>query len=889
MSAPTQKDIRMMHLVNLMSIAYADGQITQEENDVLVDIAQELDLTEEEFDNCVEYWKNTDENEIPIAIPDEDDTATFMGDFIRVMASDGKIEDEEESYLQNIAEQFGISEDDFRSYLLMSYLSAGSANADNGQDTEEETTEENTESGEVNDFFNFDFDNISFDEPSISLGKMRLKSKELEKAFDCLFPLIVSEDEEDEEEEDPYDWFSIIPGTDTRLFRITPEQLEKVKEAADKEDCVAQYVLGRYHQVVKPDEDSLEKAQKLLEAAAENLSDADWALAMRYLYGYHGPVSFKHYQELIDEAINYNSFTALRQKLHDVIHGEHGFFSPNPKAAIQVINDYLEDEDDNYGEKYPFLYDLLGDAYHKIGNKEKADECYEKAEELGYFEAAAHRFINRVEGPDKDFYRETFDFILSFGCDEDERCPGCFLLRGLENAYHYDKEEKEERRKELSEKIRKDLETAYDLGEGDAAYYLGLYHYEGKYGFEKNNREAWSWFSKGQNRESGLAYAGTARMITEGIKPSNMPSNYLEYLQINALRRGAMEVLPAVIESYKAGKFDPLAQEIEENYLPLVNQEENLATIPAVFTLSPDGKAVIYKMEKAEWNKMPTIIGAKRLAPVCNDALDKLAKDAGFTDRLAIWIDIEAPRKGLPVNVMASKLSQGLISGTVAFTLVDNLYEETPFFGGDEAVNVINALDAELIEVITDLSKIKETKRTESEFDAEDDNALLSLLGAGELKDALGEDFVKELVGGFATSKGTKKKSGGPNQGYIARIEADGKAHILKSTPGMLSVFEASTYDPARLKSLYDLGTKMGLPGRLTLWTDNSALRQNHVMESMHPKNSIGTKWCQGLVADNFFVALEDERFSVTLFDDLEQLKQVSIALGVKKENIILD
>ena len=190
-----------MHLVNLMSIAYADGQITQEENDVLVDIAQELDLTEEEFDNCVEYWKNTDENEIPIAIPDEDDTATFMGDFIRVMASDGKIEDEEEGYLFHIAKQFGISEDDFRSYLLMSYLSAGSANADNGQNSEEESTEENTESGEVNDFFNFDFDNISFDKPSISLGKMRLKSKELEKAFDCLFPLIVSEDEEDEEED----------------------------------------------------------------------------------------------------------------------------------------------------------------------------------------------------------------------------------------------------------------------------------------------------------------------------------------------------------------------------------------------------------------------------------------------------------------------------------------------------------------------------------------------------------------------------------------------------------------------------------------------------------------------------------------------------------------
>ena len=71
MAAPTEKQIRMMHLVNLMSIAYADGEITQEENNLLINIAQALDLTEEEFDICVEPWKNTDENDLPVSIPEK--------------------------------------------------------------------------------------------------------------------------------------------------------------------------------------------------------------------------------------------------------------------------------------------------------------------------------------------------------------------------------------------------------------------------------------------------------------------------------------------------------------------------------------------------------------------------------------------------------------------------------------------------------------------------------------------------------------------------------------------------------------------------------------------------------------------------------------------------
>ena len=53
--------------------------------------------------------------------------------------------------------------------------------------------------------------------------------------------------------------------------------------------------------------------------------------------------------------------------------------------------------------------------------------------------------------------------------------------------------------------------------------------------------------------------------------------------------------------------------------------------------------------------------------------------------------------------------------------------------------------------------------------------------------------------------------------------------------------------------------------------------------------NSIGTKIFPGPVADNFFVAMEDENFNIMLFDDAEELKKVVVALGVKPANVVID
>ncbi|MBQ3710210.1 MAG: hypothetical protein II887_05855 [Bacteroidales bacterium] len=796
MTAPTEKQIRMMHVVNLISIAYSDGTIAEKESSLIQNIAQKWGLEEEDFNNCVEYWKSKDEIEIPIAVPNnEDEEVEFLKDFTLLMMIDGTIEESEKIFLRRVANEFGYDADKVVPQLIdLVYDEYFADSNDENSDEEDEDNEE-----EEDDLFE-----DTYDESQINMGKIELQGKQLEKAFDELFLPALRNAE-------ALACFHSIPGIDTRLFRITPEQLELIQKAADKGYAVAHYVLGRYHQVVKPEEESIEKALQYLESAANaGIPDAQWALAIDYLYGYQGPVEMDEFNKRIDQAIDNGSMMALKQRLYDIIHGLHGQ-KADPKTIIKQIEAFLAQDEEN-ALKYPYMYDLLGDAYRRIGNKDKADESYEKAVDNGLFEADAHRFENRVDGPDKDFYRQTFSFLLDFSCDN--KAPRSFMLRGLENAFLYEQDEDED----LTEKIKSDLETACELGEGDAAYYLGKYYYEGSHGFEKDDDEAWDWFYKGEALESGLAFKGMIKMIEDGYIPEGMPEDYLETLRLHA--------------SYRC------------------NEAEAETAIPTMIIVNAKGEATVYKVEKTEWFKLRHITGARRIFPIRLDALDKLGKKAGLTDHLVAWTDIDGPRKSLTENNILSKLYKGIVAGDVVFSQAGKLYDPMPFYGVEEAEAVIKALGAKLTNVVTDISQYSDERN---------------------------EPIDVNMVNPFV------------RKGYIARIEPDGKAHLLNSSLDVFAMFEDDIYDPARLPSLYDLGKSIGLKDRLTIWTDNMALSKQLNWKNDIDQNPIGAKWCPFLVADNIFVALEDENYRMKLFEDLETLKKTCIALGVKPENLIVE
>lgn len=782
-----------MHVVNLMSIAYADGEIAEEEQDIITNIAQKLDLSGDEFQLCFEHWKNTGEEDIPIAVPESDDEQIeFLKHFTLVIMADGTIEDCEKEHLAGIADTFGYDPEKVVPMLIdevyQEYFADDDEEGDDDQEEEDEL-----------------FEDVD-DESQLEMGKIYLEEKNVEQAFDELFIPALRNSE-------CCEYFMIIPNTDTRLFRITPEQLELVKTAAEKGYPLACYVLGRYHQVVKPEDKFVAKAKHYLDEAIEGgIQDAKWAQTRLYQFGLLGEFDEEKYKTYLDKAFDDGSMQAFKQKLHNLIHGEGGE-SADPKSAIKIIENFLG-KNEEYAAIHPDMCFLLGEAYRAVGNKNKADQCYEQALDHGYFEAGSQRFENRVEGPDRDFYRETMSMLLDFTCDDKD--PGSFLARALENVINCDKEEDKKKKAEWHKKIKDDLMAAFELGNGDAAYYLGLYCYNGSYGFGKDNIEAWNWFIKGQDLDSGLAFEGTAMMISDGVHPSDMPDNYLEYCKRGAKLRGA-------------------------------GKAQGSAAVPSVFIVNPEGKATICKLAKEEWYKLNTLTGAKRLAPVRIDALDKIAQNSGLGGHLVAWIDIEAPRKGLPVNKIASKFFPGIIAGDIVFSLADDIYDQMPFFGIDEAKAAASALGAEVSAVVSDLSEISDGRQ--KEFDYSNVNPYI-------------------------------------DKGFVARIEPDGKAYIVENNLAVFALIEEGIYDPARLQKLHDIGKKLGLAGNLTMWTDNSALSKQLSIYGKYTKNAVAEKFYPGPVADNVLVALEDEDCRITLFDNPDTLRQVCLSLGIKSEDI---
>lgn len=813
----TSKNTRLAHIVNLLCVAGIDGTITDEERNVIINIAENLGLNEDDFDLCIDIWKKTDESEYETIVPEDDeDKFQYLKDLVLVMMIDGEIDDNERTYIGGLAEQFGYDGDDAVNTLIDIVYKEHSGN-------EEEEPEDEV------------FEDVD-DESQINMGKSNLQFKEIEEAFDELFMPACRNDE-------AYQYLQVITNTDTRLFRLNEEQIEKVQMMADKGYPVAKYVLGRYHQVVKPDDDSIEKAADLLKAAAGGeVADAYAALAVMHLYGHFGDVNLDTYRSTMDDAVSKGSSLAIKIKLHEMTEGINGLES-EPKKVIDFLeNNILNDEDT--AEKYPFFYVSLGDAYHKMGKTAKAADLYEKAEDLGFFEAAYNKCAAKMEGM-AQMQKNIFDMVVDFGCDV--KSPGCFWLKADIQQGEYEECTDENKKQNISNIIKESLEEGYKLGFLDCAFSLGTNYYFGKYGFEENNTEAWNWFLAGAKMDNGASYIGLAQMTSDGICPDGLADNFVQTCLLNALRRGRTEQLPYVIEAYNAGKLADFADEIEAFYMPMVGKKDT-AQMECIAIVKTDGNATIYKFEKDDFAKLAGFIGAKRLAPVRVSTLDAIAKKAGITEHLVAYIDYEAPRKKLPMNIVAKSFFKGMIAGDIILALADDIYDPMMFYGTDDLEKVLKAMKVKNIEVVEDGLNLAKAKLT---------------------KDNL--DFDPKPTG------------------FVARIEPNGTAHIVKSSVGVFAMFETDIYDPMRLDALAEVGKSLGLKGKLTIWTDNAALRKQLIINNKYDKNAVGEKVCPGPVADNFFVAMEDDSFNIMLFDDAEQLKNVVVALGVKPENVSVD
>ena len=113
------KNTRLAHIVNLLCVAGIDGNITDEERNVIINIAENIGLTEDDFELCIDIWKQTNESEYETIVPeDDDDKIEFLKNLVLVMMIDGEIDDNERQYIAGLAEKFGYDGDDAVNHII---------------------------------------------------------------------------------------------------------------------------------------------------------------------------------------------------------------------------------------------------------------------------------------------------------------------------------------------------------------------------------------------------------------------------------------------------------------------------------------------------------------------------------------------------------------------------------------------------------------------------------------------------------------------------------------------------------------------------------------------------------------------------------------------------
>lgn len=702
---PTKR-AQLAHVSNLISMARLDGQLTQNEHDYILLVAKEFGLTQAELDQCFK-----DSDNLVIEIPkSDDDKVDYMKNLVSMMFSDGVIDKQKRSLAEHICEKFGydgkqavdIIYDDLMKEIRES---EPEGTADNGEMTEEEFRKE----------------------LNIRLNKAAqcLMDNDISGAFDQLFYAALAD------ETARRLFLRIVRGV-YPMYMLTDKQVAEMKKLSDEGYAIAKYALGRYHQLIQPDEDSMKQAYDLFVAAADKgIGDAIFALSLFYRDGrvkqtnnqkhvsLLGQVDNQTYLKLREDAIEKGSVKAFYQKAKDILYGLNGY-EADPKYILDFVSNILKDatgdDEKDIFEFEPEYYDLLGRAYQELGDIEKAEDAYIQAISLGFYESISSLILMMCYDEEGNLTeKEMFDKYVEIGIQHNDAF--CYTLRGDVTKDEYDKLSKREQIRK-TEQIKADLEKGYQLGDNIAPWIMGKNYYFGNFGFEENDEEAWDWFNLGAAYFSSNCYSMMATMIDEGHCPVAADENFRAFCLLCAYRNGDDSRLEDVIEAYQNGQLDDFKDEIEKYYLPLYENiapaeedEENDGQsdgglidegIPLIAIVHTDATADIIEFDVDNWSEMADFIGADRLHALRVQPLFEIGHKAGYEEKVTGWTDKNGQQKRLPINNVGQKISREPIAGDIILTLEDDDHNPMSFYDINALRRVLEALGATIENICLD-------------------------------------------------------------------------------------------------------------------------------------------------------------------------------------------
>lgn len=449
-------------------------------------------------------------------------------------------------------------------------------------------------------------------------------------------------------------------GKNSSILGLTPADIEVL---SGSDDPYAMYGYASWLATNNRNSDDINKAFGLYAKAAEGgCADALMGESLLWSYGIGGLVDSQIAAELRDEAVAKGSEFAAMCQARNRIAG----FNANkePEKVLEEIKQRMAtDADFN-----PNWYNIMAYAYETLDDLENAKLMYHEAiahgEERACFFLA---YIYRNEG-DADTYRRLMLEGIERGC---ALC--CILDADMEEEEFYglSLNKQTQTRREITKRLKQGIE----LGEGLCAYYLAYNHYHGDLGFKRDIKKAFEYANEGYRLGDAYSCSLIVDMQDdETPKDFKLDDKQMAFMRLEALRFGDDSQLDAVVKAYHKGLFEgAIAEEVEREWLPkfkltplpkLVKDEME----PTVLIIHPDGYAEYLEADISKFSFMDPFKEIGELIDAADtrnvtvtqplrDITEAVDLEEGQS--VAMFYDIDAEKKGLKVNPVATKLNGG--------------------------------------------------------------------------------------------------------------------------------------------------------------------------------------------------------------------------------------
>lgn len=342
------------------------------------------------------------------------------------------------------------------------------------------------------------------------------------------------------------------------------EDIDKIRELADKGNPYMQYAYARLHDILYFAEDSASVSEEYYKKAMDaGIADARMQLAYIYRDGDLGEFCPRLYNEYMEQAINENSERAIQNKLYEMIYGS-DYIKKDTEKALKIIKEYLDSCDT---EPSPYFYLLKAKAEEVLGMREEACKDYELAAEKGNPEALF--FLAIMTCCDENYkVRDCQRFSELMVRGQDASVAACYLEAAflLDSMNFEDLDEKAQA--DYHSLLKNQLILASEMGDDLAGYYLGMFYEQGINGFEQDYAKAFQWYSRGALLRSCFCHECLYRMILEDF---TAPKKYTEEFGYECAYRALVlrcDTLDIVINGYKKGYLTHHAAVIEEYFMP---------------------------------------------------------------------------------------------------------------------------------------------------------------------------------------------------------------------------------------------------------------------------------------------------------------------------------